>query len=154
MRNRGKFLGRNEMARVVDVAEYILRARGPMSAWKLQKLVYYSQAWHSVWEDEPLFEERIEAWANGPVVRDLYDLHAGKFTVRTVGGNADRLNEHEAESVDVVLNHYGKRSSQYLSDLTHMEDPWKLARQGVPEGARSNNEITLEAISEYYSSLV
>jgi hypothetical protein len=30
-----------------------------MSAYKLQKLVYYSQAWHLVWADEPLFAARI-----------------------------------------------------------------------------------------------
>lgn len=141
------------MANVFDVAEYVLQARGPMSAWKLQKLVYYSQAWHTVWDDVPLFDARIEAWANGPVVRDLYSRHAGQFTVRTVNGNPDELSGDERESVDIVLDHYGHRSSQYLSDLTHMEAPWRDARRGVPDGERSTNEITLEAMSEYYSSL-
>jgi len=60
------------MASVHDVAAYILREQGAMSTWKLQKLVYYSLAWHLVWDDEPLFEEPIQAWANGPVVRALY----------------------------------------------------------------------------------
>ncbi len=56
------------MAHVQDVARYILEKRGRMSAMKLQKLVYYSQGWHLVFDGEPLFAERIEAWANGPVV--------------------------------------------------------------------------------------
>lgn len=141
------------MANVFDVAEYILQERGSMSAWKLQKLVYYSQAWHAVWDDVPLFDARIEAWANGPVVRELYNRHAGKFTVRSVGGDPDELSDSEKESINIVLDHYGGRSSQYLSDLTHMEAPWRDARRGVPDGERSNNEITLEAMSEYYSSL-
>ena len=141
------------MATVADVAEYILRSWGPMSAWKLQKLVYYSQAWHSVWEDRPLFNARIEAWANGPVVRDLYNIHAGRFTVKSVDGNPASLDASESETIDVVLLHYGDKSSQYLSDLTHMEDPWRKARVGVPDGERSTNEITLESISEYYGSL-
>ena len=34
------------------------------TSWKLQKLVYYCQAWSLVWDEEPLFEARIEAWAN------------------------------------------------------------------------------------------
>jgi uncharacterized phage-associated protein len=42
---------------------------------KLQKLVYYAQAWALVWDDEPIFDEEIEAWANGPVVRGLYEAH-------------------------------------------------------------------------------
>lgn len=46
--------GENAMAGAIDVAAYILAQRGPMTAMKLQKLVYYSQAWHLVWEEEPL----------------------------------------------------------------------------------------------------
>ena len=48
--------------RAVDVAAYILQEQGPTPALKLQKLVYYSQAWSLVWDDKPLFEEEIEAW--------------------------------------------------------------------------------------------
>ena len=36
------------MASADDVAAYILEQRGQMSAIKLQKLVYYCQAWHLV----------------------------------------------------------------------------------------------------------
>ena len=37
------------MASVYDVAAYILEKQGAMTTWKLQKLVYYSQAWSLVW---------------------------------------------------------------------------------------------------------
>jgi uncharacterized phage-associated protein len=70
------------MADVFDVAEYILQKQGSMTAWKLQKLVYYSQAWALVWDQKPLFPERIEAWANGPVSPDLYQKHRGQFIVK------------------------------------------------------------------------
>ena len=49
------------MASVLDVAAYILKRVGPITATKLQKLVYYSQAWHLVWEDEPLFGAALES---------------------------------------------------------------------------------------------
>lgn len=65
-----------------DVAAYMLRKHGPMSAMKLQKLVYYAQAWSLVWEDRPLFPERIEAWANGPVIPELYQAQTGVTTSR------------------------------------------------------------------------
>ena len=64
-----------------DVAAFILKESGPMTAMKLQKLVYYCQAWSLVWDEKPLFKEKIEAWANGPVVRALYEKHRGKFKV-------------------------------------------------------------------------
>lgn len=137
-----------------DVAAYILDQQGPLSAMKLQKLVYYAQAWSTVWDDRPLFPERIEAWANGPVVRELYDLHRGQFEVRGwPRGNAAALDEDQRSTVDAVLRYYGPRNAQALSDMTHKEDPWRLARTGLPEGVRGNAEISLSLMSEYYSSL-
>ena len=71
------------MASVHDLAAYILKKQGPMTAMKLQKLVYYCQAWSLVWDDRPMFTARIEAWASGPVVRDLYKEHAGKYNLKS-----------------------------------------------------------------------
>jgi uncharacterized phage-associated protein len=142
------------MARVIDVAQYILQRKGEMTAMKLQKLVYYSQAWHIAWSDETLFRERIEAWADGPVCPDLYQLHRGHFRLANIeGGDPSRLSEDERDSIDRVLTYYGEKSPQWLSDLTHMEDPWMEAREGVPDRARSQNEITPESLGRYYSSL-
>jgi uncharacterized phage-associated protein len=137
-----------------DVAAYILSRQHRMSAMKLQKLVYYAQAWSLVWDDRPLFPERIEAWANGPVVRELYDRHRGQFDVDSwQWGDASRLDADARETVDAVLDYYGPRNAQWLSDLTHQEDPWRHARRGVPDGERSDQPITLDSMMEYYSSL-
>src|SRR6266446_3445682 len=35
---------------------------------KLQKLLYYAQAWKLALHGKPLFNDRIEAWVHGPVV--------------------------------------------------------------------------------------
>lgn len=142
------------MASAHDVAAYILARQGRMTAMKLQKLVYYSQAWSVVWDERPLFPERIEAWANGPVVRELYDLHRGSFEVAEwPRGDAAKLTAEERTTVDSVLQFYGSRSAQWLSDLTHREQPWLAARRGLPDGERGNREITLSALEEYYASL-
>lgn len=142
------------MANVFDVAAYILQQRGEMTAWKLQKLVYYSQAWSLVWDEVPLFEERIEAWANGPVCPELYQVHRGHFTVtRIERGDPDGLTADQRETVEAVLRHYGDRTSQWLSDLTHREDPWRNARRGLADGERGNVEITHGAMADYYGCL-
>lgn len=141
------------MASVLDVAEYILQKMGPISAMKLQKLVYYSQAWSLVWDDAPLFAEPIEAWANGPVVRKLYEAHRGQFEVRSVGGDPSKLNADQIDTIQAIIGSYGTHNSQWLSDLTHSEEPWKQARQGLSEIARSDREITSASMAEYYSSL-
>lgn len=138
---------------VLDVAEYILQKQGPMTAMKLQKLVYYAQAWSLVWDEAPVFDERIEAWANGPVVRELYEAHRGCFTVATVGGDSSRLDDNQKDSVNVVLDYYGGKRAQWLSDLTHRERPWREAREGLGDGERGSVEITHAALAEYYSGL-
>lgn len=137
-----------------DIAAYILAQKGEMSTWKLQKLVYYAQAWHLVWEEQPLFPEPIEAWANGPVVRALYNEHRGKFKVGHWGkGTTSRLTESERGTVDAVLKFYGDRPGHWLSELTHAEAPWRDARKGLPSDARSTRRITHAAMANYYSSL-
>jgi len=142
------------MATAIDVAACILSKRGATTTIKLQKLVYYCQAWHLVWTEMPLFNERIEAWASGPVVPELFAKHKGEFEVSKIpGGNPDALTAREKRTVDAILKFYGDRPAQWLVDLTHLEAPWKDARKGVPPGHRSSNEITPASMAEYYSSL-
>jgi len=144
------------MSSVLDVAKYVLSKCGSLSTLKLQKLCYYSQAWSLVWDDVPLFEESFEAWANGPVCPRLYSEHRGHFQVEAdqIPGNSDKLNKTQIETVESVLSHYGNMSSYELSTLTHNEKPWKVARQGLAPGESGDEQITFEAMAEYYSSLV
>ena len=142
------------MADVFDVARYVLYQKGPMTTMKLQKLVYYCQAWSLVWDDEPLFEQKIEAWASGPVVRELYDVHKGKFIITDIPmGDISNLEPEEKETIDAVLESYADKSAQWLADLTHMEKPWIDAREGCEPGGNCENEISHASIVEYYSSL-
>jgi uncharacterized phage-associated protein len=138
-----------------DVAAYILQEQDEaITTWKLQKLVYYSQAWHLVWDGEALFPERIEAWANGPVVRALYDRHKGEFTVKSWRwGKASALTQSQKDTIDAVLRTYGKRPPHALSQLTHTEPPWKNARAGLASDARSTRVIRHNAMADYYGSL-
>jgi len=142
------------MASVHDVAAYILRRVGALTAMKLHKLAYYSHAWHLVWEERPLFDARIEAWSNGPVIRELYDGHRGTFAVEEWPlGDPDRLDGDERSTVDAVLEFYGDKSAHELSQLTHHEEPWRRARGDLPEGARSTSVISDADLHEYYDGL-
>ena len=144
------------MATVFDVAAYILQKQGRLTAMKLQKLVYYAQAWSLVWDEAPLFKSKIQAWANGPVSPALYQVHKGIFSLgrkMVTDGDPDNLSPTQADVVDRVLKFYGDKSAQYLSDLTHAESPWKDARKGMSPGERGEREITHAAMAEYYGSL-
>ena len=146
------------MATVFDVAQYILELKKQLSTIKLQKLVYYAQAWHLVWEDTPLFNSRIEAWPNGPVCPDLYNAHKGKFFVdpSLAIGNSANLLQQEKQSIESILKAYGDKRAEYLIHLTHAEDPWINARKRASAypGDKCKEEITLSDMAEYYTGIV
>lgn len=141
----------------VDVAAYILQQAGEMTTMKLQKLVYYCQAWGLVWDEAPLFKEPIEAWVNGPVVRELYESHRGFFSIDAskITSDSSKLDANQKDTVDKILKYYGSKSSKYLVDLTHEEEPWRLAREraNLSPMERGNAEISHADMAEYYSSL-
>lgn len=142
------------MASVHDVAAYILQQLGPISAMKLQKLVYYGQAWSLARRDAPLFDAEIEAWAHGPVVYDLFRLHRGSFVVqRWPTGSAAGLTRREHDLVDDVLRVYGDMSASELSERTHAEAPWRDARARIPAGQTASAVIPQDAMRRFYSSL-
>ena len=67
--------GKNTTPQVdsTDLCEYILKKVGPMSHLKLQKLLFYVQAYHLAYFDSPIITDSFEAWAHGPVSRKIYN---------------------------------------------------------------------------------
>lgn len=145
------------MARVEDVAAYILAKAAPMSAMKLQKLCYFAYGYHLAWEDRQLFSERFEAWANGPVVYELYHQHRGRYQLDAgdIAGKPDSLDAGEKESIDLVLQNFDAYNAHQLSAMTHQPGPWLDARKraGVADLERSNEELRDEEISDFFGAL-
>jgi uncharacterized phage-associated protein len=144
------------MPTVYDVAKYILEKQGQITTFKLQKLVYYSKAWSLVWDDDILFKNKIYAWANGPVCKDLYLKHKGCFEIAvselTEGDSANLEAKHKA-TIDLVIKSYAHLSGQQLSNWSHTEKPWLDARQGLNVDERGEVEITPDSMVEYYSAI-
>ncbi|MBD2829016.1 MULTISPECIES: Panacea domain-containing protein [Streptomyces] len=145
------------MATVHDVAAYILVKAAPMSAMKLQKLCYFSYGYHLAWEDRPLFAERFEAWANGPVAPELYSRHRGRFELKRgdIDGDPAALDDQERESVDIVLENMRVYSAHELSEMTHSTGPWVQARERAqaPDLERSNEPLLDEEIADFFGAL-
>jgi uncharacterized phage-associated protein len=146
------------MASVFDAAQYIINRKKRITAIKLQKLIYYCQAWSLIWDDTPLFSEKIEAWANGPVVAELFHRFKGCYDIPAdaVVGDPEALTAAQKETIDGVLDYYGDKSTAWLVELTHMEDPWKNARKRAKAlpGQKCDEVITLEEMANYYSGLL
>lgn len=144
------------MVTVCQVAKYVLQHLGKITTMKLQKEVYYCQAWSLAWDEKPLFNEDFEAWANGPVCPELFHKHQGLFVVDVSLFNDvpdGVFSEDEIETMKSVLEYYGDREPHWLSELTHKEAPWKNARNGIPAGQPCSNKISKESMAEYYGGL-
>lgn len=137
---------------IFDVANYILTSiGGDISAMKLQKLCYYSQAWTLVWDNQELFPEDFLRWDNGPVCRELFDLHQGMFFVNPSIIAQDILSNTEfskdqLRNIDQILEDYGQYAGSDLSEMTHREAPWLETPK--------NAVIPKILMKEYYSSLI
>src|SRR4051812_9926968 len=103
-------------ADVFSVARHIRQRLAQVDPRKLQKLVYYVQAWSLVWRQRPAFGERIEAWVEGPVSPDLWtDGIQRTSRVR----EARELSPGDRSHVDRVLEAYGAMSTRELIALSH-----------------------------------
>ena len=145
------------MVKIFDVAKYILETRGEMSTWKLQKLCYYCQAWHYTWTERRLIEESFQAWRNGPVCPELYEVLKDRFMINAEDfkfGDSSKLDADEKESVDVVLKEYGDLFPYELHEMAHQETPWIDTRGDLPKDENSTAEISLKSMGDYYGSVV
>lgn len=148
------------MKTAVDVANWILasidrEAGDSITHLKLQKLIYYAQAWSLAIRNRPLFREDFQAWAHGPVVESVYR------EFREFGWDAipapESVPEFDAETEELlsdVLEVYGDFSAKHLEQMTHAERPWVDARGNLPPEARSNAIIPKEAMAKYYRELL
>lgn len=143
----------------LSVAEYFIdkanRERKPITNKKLQKLVYYAQAWSFVLKDRKLFNEKIEAWVHGPATKSLY-IKYRNFGFNPIQKNADNaflkiLSSENKKLLDNVWSVYGGLDADYLEMLTHSEIPWKEAREGLQSSEKSENEISIKTMKSFYS---
>lgn len=141
------------MANIFDVAKYILNEIGEISTMKLQKLCYYSQVTSLQEKNKNLFSEDFEAWANGPVCRDLFNIHKGKFSLlaRDIpNALLASLSIEEKEVINIAIEKYGAYSGATLSSMTHSEEPWKNAREGIEASKNCNKKISKASIKRFY----
>lgn len=143
-------------ASIFDIALYIIEKQGEITAMKLQKLTFYVKAWGLVWDEEEIFPEEFQAWANGAVSRALYDRHRGKFKVNSVlfpHADIKNIPDKHIDTINNVIDFYGQYTAQQLSDINHQEAPWREARGGCKPEDKCTNIITLASMSEYYSGI-
>lgn len=149
---------------VFDLTDYILKRYGPMSHLKLQKLLFYCEAYHLAYFDRaPLTGAEFQAWVHGPVCREVFDMlkdvsliYSDIQFVPSFGSKdpalviKEQLTSKQLEVLDEVLETLSGWKDSELESATHNESPWLEARNGIDPGARCTNIISTQTMYEYY----
>lgn len=146
----------------IDLAYYLLSKLGPMNQLKLQKLIYYIEAWHLAILETSIIDDEFEAWVHGPVSRKIWinfkdksliydDINEDTDKINEVSKDIEsKISEDQLELIKDVLDEYGNDSAYELERQTHSEAPWKLARKGLAVNEVCNSIIDKEIMKEYY----
>ena len=146
-----------------EVAEFFLAKANsvgePITNLKLQKLVYYAQAWFLANNHEPLFREDFEAWVHGPVQPDLYHKHKERGSAPIITNLKleiviNKFNSETLEFLNEVVSVYMQCGAYQLELMTHKEKPWIEARGECEPDEKCDTIISKKTIEEYYASQI
>jgi len=147
------------MATAMNVAELFLswanRDGDLITNLKMQKLLYYAQAWYVVnLKNKSLFNEVIEAWELGPVIPIVYHYFK-KYGYNSISyiDNGNEEKPFTPAQLDYLKQFYGKFigfSAHALVNMSHNEGPWKNT---FKEG-ETNKVIPNSLMKSYYSTLI
>ena len=116
---------------------------------KLQKILYFAQAYFLAKLGRPLFKDQIEAWAYGPVVPLIYHKYKHKGSDPIIDGeDSVKISDEDKKALAMIWESFGGYSAGRLVDITHAHDPWKLSFK-----ARSKI-ISNQSLKDYYKPLL
>ena len=108
-----------------------------LSHLALQKIVYFAHGLSYAKFGKPLILNKIEAWKNGPVVRELY-FSFKSFGDRPIDGRATLMN-FETRSKEVIAYEFPAEITAHLEEVFSVYGPipaWRLVgmthREGTP----------------------
>ena len=140
----------------LDIAAAIIESPIYVDQLKLQKLLYFAQAWYLAWYDEPMFDDRIEGWPRGPAVPRVYglygtELHYGWHQIKTpAAGDPDVIDDKRRAALESVLSAYGSLNGDELEALTKQDPLWAKTRVGLAPDEAGNMPIPPEEMRNYY----
>ena len=148
-------------SKIEAVAQYLINQLTEVTPMALQKLLYFSQSFFAVLNCGVfMFDDECQAWSHGPVYPDVYYKYReyGYNPIDSTIGRFERpeakLSLKELEILDQVIKTFGRFSGPILERITHLEDPWTLARGNLQPTDRSTNVISKTSIITYFEKVV
>ncbi len=135
------------------VIAYLLNQCEDITPLALQKSLYYIQGFYYAFYGDFLFSKDCEAWAHGPVYRDVYaryaDYHFDPIS-KVESFDSSVFTAREKAILDSVIRNVCCYSGKILGAFTHSEAPWINARGDLPDGAASDKIIDKQTIGDYF----
>jgi uncharacterized phage-associated protein len=147
--------------KAIDLAKWLVNhadreAGEAMTHLKVQKLLYFAEAYYLANFNKSLFQEEFQAWAHGPVVIEVWR--------RFKQYNWDSIPQQDLMSLKfsgpmldymcAVYDKFGKLGAKKLEEITHQHAPWKNARGDLPLEAACSNIIEKEVIRDFYAERI
>ncbi|MDP0500496.1 MAG: DUF4065 domain-containing protein [Verrucomicrobiota bacterium JB022] len=118
---------------------------------KLQKLLYYAQAWHLALFDKELFADDLQAWVHGPVVSRVYGrFKSYSWNPILAEVEKPKLDAETRGFLEQVFDRYGSFSAVDLERMTHEEAPWQTARGSLPLHQNSSAVMDRKEIKAFF----
>lgn len=141
-----------------NVANYLIflasqenqeKEREGITNLKLQKILYFAQAYCLSKLGKPLFDEKLEAWELGPVVPEVYrKFNRNGRSPILIKEDKSTLTEDDKVILKKIWDAFGGYSAGRLVDIVHAHTPWKEA------SASKNKTISYNALKDYYGPLL
>ncbi len=146
------------MLKAIDVANFFIDASKSfeedfVTNLRVNKLIYFAQAWSLVKYDRPLFDEKIEAWTYGPVIREVYDAFkiCGSNPIADTldGYDVSNFTSEELDLLSDVAIYYGQFSTPKLVSISHKKgSPWDKAVK------THDKFLAIDDIKAYYKGIL
>lgn len=145
------------------LSDYIVKHYGPISHLKLQKMLFYCDAYHMAYFNEELITDKFEAWMHGPVCRKVWNEFKDVAILnkelkypedsskdKDIEDKYSMLTLDQQDFIKEVLDCFSSWTAQELEYATHTESPWMEARKGYNEGDKCEVEISKENTKTFY----
>ncbi|MEG4860310.1 DUF4065 domain-containing protein [Microcoleus sp. K1-B6] len=124
-----------------------------INAYKLQKLMYYAQAWYLGVYGKPLFDADFQAGIHGPVIPDLLEKYQRQFSGKPITEKIEqpKLPQKIGEFIEEVAEAYFEYDDETLERMICSEKHWLEARGDLPKDESCHGIIYHESMKKYYS---
>jgi uncharacterized phage-associated protein len=139
-----------------DVAAAIIQAAPRVDRMKLQKLLYFAQAWYLAWYDEPMFNDVVQAWKYGPAIPSIHKVYGAEhegsrdLIQAPLSGTPGNLDEQRRAALDAVLEVYGEMDAQTLAALSKEGPLWRGSRRGLTDDENGHQVMPRGKIAVFF----